>query len=68
MFKFHTYLHYRCHYLLMISKRLSDIASLKIKNADYHCIVTAISISDAINVMLNIDLTEKSGILQKDCF
>ena len=33
---------------------------LKIKNADYCCIINGISKSKAINLMQNIDLTEKS--------
>ena len=42
---------------------LSDIAILKIKDADYLCIVTGISKIEAINLMKNIDLTEKSRTL-----
>ena len=42
---------------------LSNTAILKIKNADYHCIITAISKSEAINLMQNIVSTEKSGSL-----
>ena len=37
-----------------------NIAILKIKNADYCCIVTLISKSEAINFIQDIDLTEKS--------
>ena len=42
---------------------LSDIAVLNIKSADYCCIITGISKSDAINLMQHTDLTEKSGTL-----
>ena len=42
---------------------LSDIAILNIKGADYCCIISGISKSEAINLMQNIDLTEKSGTL-----
>ena len=42
---------------------LSNTAILKIKNADYRCIITAISKSEAINLMQNIVSTEKSGSL-----
>ena len=38
---------------------------LKIKNADYCCIITGISKSKAINLMQNIDLTEKSKAFMK---
>ena len=41
----------RCHHLLMMSMNLSDIAILKIKNADYCCIITGISKSEAINLI-----------------
>ena len=38
-----------------------DIAMLKVKIADYCCIINGISKSEAINLMKNIDLTEKDG-------
>ena len=46
-----------------MSANLSDIAILKIKNVDYHCIITRITKSEAINLLQNTDLTEKSGTL-----
>ena len=39
-FKFQPYVCNRCHDLLMMSMNLSNIAILKIKNADYCCTVT----------------------------
>ena len=39
---------------------LSDLAILKFKKADYCCIITGISKSEALNLMKKIDLTEKS--------
>ena len=42
---------------------LSDISVLNINNADYCCIISGISKSGAINLMQNIDLTEKNGTL-----
>ena len=36
---------------------------LKIKNADYSCIISGISKSEAIKLLQNIDLTEKSETL-----
>ena len=42
---------------------LSDIVILHIKGTDYGCIISRISKSEAINLMQNIDLTEKSGTL-----
>ena len=45
---------------------LSNIAILKIENADYHCIISGISKSEATNLMQNIDLTETQwNIIEK---
>ena len=43
--------------------RLSDIAILNIHVADYRCIISRISKSEAINLMQNVELSEKSGLL-----
>ena len=43
----------------MMSMNLIDIAILKIKSADYRCIISRISKSDDINLMQNIGLAEK---------
>ena len=48
-----------CHYLLMISMKLNDIAILNIKSVDYRCIISEISKSESIILMQNIELTEK---------
>ena len=42
---------------------LSDIAILNIKGCDYRCIINGISKSEAMKLLQNIDLTEKSGTL-----
>ena len=63
-FKFQSYVCNRCHGSLMMSVQLSDIAILEIWNADYCCIISRISKSQALNVMQNIDFTEQSGTLQ----
>ena len=42
---------------------LSDIAILNIKSADYYCIISEISKSEAIKLIQNVDLTEKGAIL-----
>ena len=47
----------------MISMNFSDIAILNIQSADYCCIISGITKSEAINLMKNIDLNEKSGTL-----
>ena len=43
------------HDLLMMPMNLSDIAILKIESANYCCIISRISINEAINVMQNAD-------------
>ena len=43
--------------------QLSDIAILSIKGSDYCCITGLISKIDAIKLLQNADLTEKSGTL-----
>ena len=52
-----------CHDLLMMFTNLNDIAILNISGADYHCNINEISKSDAVNLLQNADLTEKSGNL-----
>ena len=47
----------------MMSMNLDDIAILNIEGTNYYCIIGRISKSEAINVMQNSDLTEKSGTL-----
>ena len=47
----------------MMFMNLSDIAILNIKSADYCCIISGISKSEAINLMQDMGLNEKSGIL-----
>ena len=61
--KFQPNVFNRCHDLLMMSMNLSDIANLSIESADYRCIISGITKNEAINLMQNADLTEKSGTL-----
>ena len=61
-FKFQPNICKRCHDLLMMSMNLSDIAVLNIEGSDYRCI-SLISKNEAINLMQNADLTEKSRTL-----
>ena len=58
-FKFQPNVCNRCHDLLMISMNLSDIAVLNLQGSYYGCIISL----EAINLMQNTDLTEKSGTL-----
>ena len=43
----------------MMSMKLNNNDILNIKDADYCCIISRISKNEAINLMQNIDLTEK---------
>ena len=49
-----------CLDLVMMSMNVSDIAVLNIKSVGYRCIITGISKIGSINLMQNINLTEKS--------
>ena len=62
-FKFQGNFWNRRHDLLTISMNLSDIAILSIKGVNYHCIISEISKNEAMNLMQNADLTEKSRTL-----
>ena len=59
-FKFQPNVCNRCHDLLMMHVNLRDIAILNIKGSDYHCIICLISKNEAINLLQNANLTEKS--------
>ena len=48
-----------CHYVLMMSINLNDIAVLNIFNADYRYIVNGISRSEAINLLQKVALSKK---------
>ena len=62
-FKFQPNVCNRCQDLLMMSVNLSDIAILSIKGADYCCIISGINRKEAIKLMQNARLTEKSRTL-----
>ena len=49
----------------MMSMNLSKIYVLYIKGSDYRCVIIGIVKSEVINLMQNIDLTEKYETLQK---
>ena len=48
----------------MIYIELSNIAISNIKGYDYCCIISRIIKNEAINLMQNVDLTEKSRTLE----
>ena len=41
----------------------NNVAILNIKGSDYYCIISLISKNEAMNLMQNTDLTEKSRTL-----
>ena len=59
-FKFQLNVCNRCHDLLVMSVKLRNIAFLNINVADNRCIITGISKNVVINLMQNIDLSEKA--------
>ena len=56
-FKFQQNICNRCHYLLMMSMNLSNIAILNFRGTSYCCINCGISKCEAKNLSENIDLT-----------
>ena len=62
-FKFQSNVCNRCYDLLKMPMNLSDIAILKIIGSHCRCIISLISKNEAINLMQNAALTEKSGTL-----
>ena len=52
-----------CHDLFIMSVNLSGIAILNIRGSDYRFIISLIIKNEAINLLQNEDLTEKSGRL-----
>ena len=63
IFKFQPNVCSRCHDLLMMSINVSDTAILNSKGSNYHCIISLISKNETINLLQNVDLTEKSKTL-----
>ena len=45
----------------MMSVSLSDTAILSIKGSDYPCIISSISENEALNLLQNTHLTDKTG-------
>ena len=62
-FKFQSNVCSRCHDLLMMSMKFNDIAILNNKGSNYCCIISAITKSEAIDLVWNAALTEKSRTL-----
>ena len=47
----------------MMSMNFSDISILNINGSDYQCIISGVSKSEAIELLQNIAMAEKSGTL-----
>ena len=62
-FKFQSYLCDGCHNISVMSMNPSNIAILNIRGVDYCCIINGISKNEAVNLLQNADLNEKSGSL-----
>ena len=62
-FKFQPDVCNGCHDVLVMSMKLSNITILNINGVDYQCIIKGIGKSEAINLLRNADLAEKSGTL-----
>ena len=62
-FKFQWDLCNSCNNILLMSMNFSNIAILNIHVADYCCVTSGNSKSEAINIIQNIDLTKNSGTL-----
>ena len=60
-FKFQPYVRNRCHDLLMMFVMFVNLRN--IEGSDYCCIISLISKNEAINLMQNPDLTNKSGTM-----
>ena len=60
-FKFQSNVFIRYHGLLMMPVNLSNIAILNIKVSGYACIISLMSKNEAMNLLQNAALTEKSG-------
>ena len=62
-FKFRSGVCNGCRDIIMMSMNLSDIGIPRIQGVDYCCIINGISQSEAIALLNNTDLNEKSGTL-----
>ena len=52
----------------MMSINLNNIVILKIRCDDYHCIISGTGKNEVVNLLQNVTLIEKTGILQNKIF
>ena len=62
-FKYEPYLCNGCHYLLQKAMNFNDIAIVSVKRSDYTIHFGVKSKDDAISIMKNADLNEKTRLL-----
>ena len=62
-FKFQPKVSNGCHDILIMSMNLSYITILNIHGVDFPCIINGVSKSEAICLLKNANLNEKSGTL-----
>ena len=65
-FKLQTYVCNSCHYLLMMSVNLDNVAILNMNGVNYRCILSGIRKSEAVNLLQNANLSEKKINLNKN--
>ena len=63
VFKLQPYVCNGCHDVSMMSMNPSNIAILTIPGIDYRCIINWISKSEGLNLLQNVDLSDKSTSL-----
>ena len=63
-FKYEPYLCNGCHDLMQKAMSFNDVAIVSVKGSDYRIHFWYMSKNDAINIMKNSNLNEKSGSLQ----
>ena len=63
-FIYEPYLCNACHDLMQRAVNFNDVAIVSIKGKDYRTHFWYMSKDDEINVMKNVNLNEKSGLLQ----
>ena len=61
-FKFKPHVCNKCHYVLMTTDELKDIAILNVKGVDFRCILWDICRDEAVN-RLNNSVLENKGVL-----
>ena len=59
-FKFELYVGNKCHNVLMTAYELKNSAILSVKGFDYRCVLLGINKNEAVNILNNSVLEDKS--------